>query len=68
MKAFEQETKTQYRLLGKTNGRLHTSNFAASLKNPLKWRVFFPLRNNPMSKKGKQKYQQACDCWGKLDR
>lgn len=41
MKAFEQETKTLYRLLGKTNGRLHTSNFAASLKNPLKWRVFF---------------------------
>ena len=25
-----------YRLLGKTNGRLDTSNFAASLKNPLK--------------------------------
>ena len=36
MKPFEQETKTLYRLLGKTNGRLDTSNFAASLKNPLK--------------------------------
>ena len=36
LKAFEQETKTLYRLLGKTNGRLDTSDFTTSLKTPLK--------------------------------
>lgn len=37
LKAFEQETKTLYRLLEKTNGRLDTSNFINLLfKNPLK--------------------------------